>query len=385
MAMNKWRDWLERLLPDAATTPAAEQWRSAIAAAFGALCVTWFSAQVLAAPPFVVAAVGASAALVFALPASPLAQPWSVVGSYLVSAVAGVLAAQLVSFVPAAAALAVGLATLGMLALRCLHPPGGAVALFAVVGGEKVLALGYGYVLSPVLANALMLVGVALVVNNLLPGRRYPRLLADPNPHRVADPEPLGRLGLSHADLRAAIADYGRPLYIGGEELDEIITLAERNAYRRRFGDLSCAEVMSKDVVTVGPDASLLATWAELRRHRISSLLVVNRVRHVEGVVSLDDFVRSARARTPGSLRQRLYQLLRHHMGRDHGVGAIMQRSPLVVHADTHVAELVPAMTRGLHQVPVVDAAGRLLGIVTQSDMIAALYHGRLAEEVVTP
>jgi len=196
----------------------------------------------------------------------------------------------------------------------------------------------------------------------------------------VAAPEPLGRLGLSHADLRSAIADYGRPLYIGGDELDAIITLAERNAYRRRFGEITCGDVMSRDIVTVGPETTLLAAWGQLRKHRIPSLLVVNRLRHVEGIIGLDDFVRSAQARTPGRLRQRLFMLLRHHMGREHAVGAIMRRPEVLAQAETLVAELVPAMTRGLHQVPVVDAAGRLLGIVTQSDMIAALYHGRLAE-----
>lgn len=369
-----------RFLPESGSLPVAERLRSAMAAGVGSLGVVLLSAWLLPAQPFLVAAVGASAVLVFALPASPLAQPWSVVGSYLVCSLAGVAAAHSIGNPLLAAALAVALGTLGMLLLRCLHPPGGAVALFAVIGGERIAALGYGYVLVPVLANALLLVAVALIVNNLMPGRRYPRPLPDPHPHGVADAEPLARLGLSHEDLRAAVAGYGRPLYIGGEELDEIITLAERNAYRRRFGDLVCAEVMSRDLVTVGPDTSLLETWRLLRRHRLCSLLVVDAVGRVLGQVSLEDFVRSARVRTPGGLRQRLFLLLRHHMGRDHGAGAIMHRPPLTVLPETHAAELVPAMTRSTHQVPVVDAGGRLQGVVTQSDLIAALYHGRLAE-----
>lgn len=372
---------LARFLPETGNLPVAERLRSAVAAAAGCLGVALLSAWLLGSPSLMVAAVGASAVLVFALPASPLAQPWAVVGSYLVCSLAGVASAHWVATLPLAAALAVGLGTLGMLMLRCLHPPGGAVALFAVIGGGKVAALGYGYVLMPVLANALLLIGVAFVINNLLPGRHYPRLLPDAHPHRVADPEPLARLGLSHEDLRAAIAGYGRPLHIGGEELDEIITLAERNAYRRRFGDITCTEAMSRDVVTVGPDTSLVDTWGLLRRHRLCSLLVVDRIGRVLGQVSLDDFVRSARVKTPGGLRQRLYLLLRHHMGRDHGAGSIMHRPARFAHPETHVAELVPDMTRGLHQIPVVDAGGRLQGVVTQSDLIAALYHGRLAEE----
>ena len=253
--MRRWRELAERFIPEASPPP-AEQWRSAVAAAVAVLCVAWLSMQFLSSPPFLVAAIGASAVLVFALPASPLAQPWSVVGGYLVSAVMGVAAAQLVPAVPLAAALAVGLCTLGMLALRCLHPPGGAVALFAVIGGEKITALGFGYVLSPVLANAVLLVGIALVVNNLLPRRRYPRPHAEAHPHRVGDPEPLSRPGLRHEDLQTALIEYGRPLYISGEELDEVIRLAESHSRRRRVGEMTGADIMSREPVTAGPQTT---------------------------------------------------------------------------------------------------------------------------------
>lgn len=376
--MNALGSWLSRFLPEPGGAPLNERLRSGLGAALAVAVVMLLSSSVLGTPLFVVAAVGASAVLVFALPASPLAQPWSVTGGYLASALVGVTAAQLIPSVPLAAAAAVGATTLAMLSLRCMHPPGGAVAMFAVIGGEKVAALGYGYVLAPVLANALLLVGVALVVNNLLPGRRYPRPHPEQNPHGVADPEPLTRLGLRHEDLRTALVEYGRPLYIGGDELDAVIQLAERHAWRRRFGEMRCGDIMTRDLVTVTPETRLAEAWSRLRRHHLVGLPVVDTARRMVGCITLDDFVHSAKARTPAGLRQRLWALLR----RDGGgrVGALMTRHGQPVTPETPVVELIPLMTRRVHQVPVVDAAGQLVGVVTQSDLIAALYHGRLAE-----
>jgi len=371
-----WRAYLYDFRPEPGSVPWAERWRSTLTAALAILALVALAPWLLATPLAVVAAVGASAVLIFALPASPLAQPWSVFGGYVISALVGVAVARLVSYGPLAAGLAVGGAILAMLVLRCLPPPAGAVALFAVIGGEPVRSLGFGYVLSPVAANALVLVLLGLAINNLLARRRYPRPHPERNPHRVGDPEPLNRLGMRHEDLTAALAEYGRSLYISSEELDEILQLAERRAGRRRYGELSCAEVMSRDLVTVHADTSLLAAWRLMRRHRLSMLPVVDSLQRFEGVVTLEAFLRGTKARRPGSLRRRLYQMMRFPLGRDQGVGSIMVRSSLRAAPETHVVDLVPAMARAMHQVPVVDAQNRLLGIVTQSDLVAALYHG---------
>jgi len=213
-----------RFLPDAVVVPAAEQLRSALASGLAVVVTVWLCTQVLALPLPLVAALGASSALVFGLPMSPLAQPWPVVGSYLVSGLCGVTAARWIPGLALAAGVGVGAAVLAMLALRCLHPPGGAVALFAVIGGEPVRALGFNYVLAPVLANAVLLVLLALAVNNLLPGRHYPRRPVPPHVHT----------GFTEADLKAALEAYDHPLAASEEEFDAILELAERHARRRR-------------------------------------------------------------------------------------------------------------------------------------------------------
>lgn len=118
---------------------------------------------------------GASAVLAFGAPASPLAQPRNLVLGHVLSALTGVACQQLL---PEAAWLAAPLAVATSIALmqysQTLHPPGGATALIAVIGGDAVHALGFWYVLVPCLAGALMILGAALLVNNLPRGRRWP-------------------------------------------------------------------------------------------------------------------------------------------------------------------------------------------------------------------
>jgi CBS domain-containing membrane protein len=371
--------WL-RLKPDPTGVAAAEQFRSAVGGIIAVFFTAWISWQVLGAPPFVIASVGASAVILFVLPHSPFAQPWAVVGGYLVSAAAGVFAAKALpapEYLPHALALAIGLTILGQLALRCLHPPGGAVALFAVLGGEAARALGWQLLLTPILLNAVLLVAMALLINNFLPGRHYPRpLLAPADDAATRDAEPLGRIGLRPGDLHAALRSYGHFVDVSDEELDEIVEHAEKLAFRRAFGELACADIMSRALVTVRDDATLLEAWRLLRRHRLAMLLVVDSLGRLEGAVSTEDFIRGARGDTHRGLRQRLFRLMRMNFARDASIASIMRREVLSVAADAHVAELVAPMARGDHLAAVVDAERRLIGVVTQSDLIAALYRG---------
>lgn len=118
---------------------------------------------------------GASAVLVYGAIRSPLAQPRNVLGGHVISAFIGVLAYQLVGEITwLAAALAVSTAIAVMHMTKTLHPPGGATALIAVIGGDSVHTLGYFYVLVPVGLGAIILLTVALLINNIAQNRRYP-------------------------------------------------------------------------------------------------------------------------------------------------------------------------------------------------------------------
>lgn len=123
----------------------------------------------------IVGSFGASAVLIYGAVKSPLAQPRNLIGGHVLSALVGVACQQAFHFAPwLAAALAVSTAIAVMHATRTLHPPGGATALIAVIGGEKIHSLGFLYALFPVGGGALIMLVIALLVNNIPKHRRYP-------------------------------------------------------------------------------------------------------------------------------------------------------------------------------------------------------------------
>lgn len=118
---------------------------------------------------------GASAVLVYAAIKSPLAQPRNLIGGHIISALVGVLCWKFFGgTIWIASALAVSFAIASMLLTKTLHPPGGATALIAVIGGKKIHDLGFLYAVIPAGLGALILLVIALVVNNIAKSRRYP-------------------------------------------------------------------------------------------------------------------------------------------------------------------------------------------------------------------
>ncbi len=123
----------------------------------------------------IIGSFGASAVLIYGAIKSPLAQPRNLVGGHLVSAIIGVTSYQLFFHNPwLASAVAVATAIAAMHATKTLHPPGGATALIAVIGSQKIHALGYLYVFIPAGLGAMIMLIVALVVNNIPESRKYP-------------------------------------------------------------------------------------------------------------------------------------------------------------------------------------------------------------------
>lgn len=124
---------------------------------------------------FLIGSFGASSVLVFGSIQSPLAQPRNLIGGHVISALAGVTVFQVLpDIIWLTASLAVALSIVLMQVSKTLHPPGGATALIAVTGSEKIKNLGYMYVISPVLTGAVILLAVALIFNNMTANRKYP-------------------------------------------------------------------------------------------------------------------------------------------------------------------------------------------------------------------
>ena len=124
---------------------------------------------------YLIGSFGASSVLVFGIIQSPFSQPRNLVGGHLISALIGVTIHKLVpDIIWIAAPLAVSLSIVLMQITKTLHPPGGATALIAIIGSDKIKALGYMYAFSPVLIGVLILLFTALIFNNMTSHRSYP-------------------------------------------------------------------------------------------------------------------------------------------------------------------------------------------------------------------
>ncbi len=385
--MNSYVNWLRSFVPESITVNYTERLRAGIGALLGIFLTGLVCSWVVGADlslPLLVAPIGASAVLLFAMPSSPVAQPWSIMGGNMFSAAVGVTCAQWMTNPMLAAAVAVAAAIAVMLSLRCLHPPGGAVALTAVLGGPLIHSLGYHFLLVPIGLNSALLLVVALVYNNAT-RRRYPhQVIGHANPHQTADRPSFDRVGFTTDDLDYVLTRYNQVPDVSRDELESLLVQTEMHAYRRRFGEIKCADIMSYDVLSVEAGTTLPDAWNLLHRHHIKALPVIDAARHVIGIVTLTDFVDYATHETLKGVVSKLHDVLvrvtHRHAGRPVVVGEIMSAGVCVAAETMFITELTELMfAHGHRHIPVINAQRCLVGMVTNSDLIAGLYRGRLA------
>ncbi len=220
--MARFKAWLQQ-----APREHVEKIVSGVGGFLGILCVLGVSASIIGSSglPLIVASMGASAVLLFAVPHGPLSQPWPLIGSHTLSAFIGVSVARSIHTPWLAGALAVGLAIVAMYYLDCIHPPGGATALTAVLGGADIHDLGFQFVLTPVLLNTLILLGTGVALNWFFPWRRYPASLQPHTKLKISDP------AISHEHLSHALRQIGSFIDITEEDLAEIYQLARQHAH----------------------------------------------------------------------------------------------------------------------------------------------------------
>lgn len=174
----------------------------------------------------IVPSMGASTVLLFAVPHGTLSQPWAMVVGNLCSAAVGVSCALLIPNTIIAAGFAVGLAVGAMHLCRCIHPPGGATALVAVIGGDSIQQLGYSYLLMPVLINCLIILIVAIIFNSFFAWRRYPISTMHYHPHTPAAGQTTP---LTLESIQQGMREMGGIVDVAAEELEQIFLAAQRH------------------------------------------------------------------------------------------------------------------------------------------------------------
>lgn len=313
--------------------------------------------------PLLVAPIGASAVLVFAIPASPLAQPRAVVGGNVLSALFGVTCALAIPHPALAAGMAVAGAILVMAFLGCLHPPGGAVALGAALAAGGASPAGYAYAVAPVGLCSVLLVLAASLYGRAT-GHGYPHRVAPArSPHHTADPPPTERLGYTPADLDRALAHYGELLDVSREDLDALFRQVELQAHRRLHSQIHCRDIMSRDVIAVDLHQTAESALAYLRQHDLRAAPVIDFDRRVVGMVRRAELV----------------------AGRGRRVEAVLDPFVHKVRPGTPIEALLPLLSSGAtHEALVVDEARRLVGVITQTDLLAVLYRAHVVEAVVS-
>lgn len=310
--------------------------------------------------PLVVAPIGASAVLLFAVPASPLAQPWPIIGGNTISALIGVTVVRLLPDPLIATGVAVALAIIVMSLTRSLHPPGGAAALTAVVGGSAVIDAGFLFPFVPIALNSALLVLLGIIFHKLT-RRSYPHAVQPlaVNAHKTKDrPAPL-RVGVQSADIDAALAKTGETYDIDRQDLDRLLREVEAQVLSRTHSMIKTSEIMSRDVVTIDRNASSDRTRRLLLDHDIRTLPVLDNEGKLAGTIGLRELAAGSER-----IRDRI--------------------SPAVTaRPDAPVTDLVPLLSNGrTHAVIIIDRDGRIAGIVTQTDLLVAVSRALLAKDL---
>ena len=302
--------------------------------------------------PLLIAPMGATAVLLFVVPTSPLAQPWPIIGGNTLSALVGYLVGQSIHHPVLATGVGVGLAIGVMSLTRSLHPPGGATALMATLGVPVVADWGPLFPLVPVALNSCLLVLLGWLFHRAA-GRQYPHAPAPPpNVHGTRDPVPSRRAGFQPRDVDAALARLGETFDIDRRDIDELLRAVTLEAAIRSHGDLRCADIMSRDLITLRQEAGRDEAVDLLLLHNLRTLPVTDPEGRLLGTVGLRELVRMP---TDADITEALSE-------------------PATAAPSSPALALLPALTDGArHAIMIVDDSTRVVGVISQTDLLAAL------------
>ncbi|TDS82760.1 HPP family protein [Comamonas sp. JUb58] len=359
--------WLRNFLPSAAHVNGLELARMVV----GAIVVLWLTGMASQTwgqhdhSPWLFAAMGASAMLLIGTPSSPMAQPWPVIGGSLLSALAGWVAVLVFPDPLLAAAVAVGLAIMVMVVLRCLHPPGAALAMWMAIQGWHDVSI----LLNPVAMNLVILVLLATAYNRMT-GKRYPA----PQHSQKAQAAQASRESsarIEGSDLDDALEHFNGVLDVSRADLEALLQGASQAAFKRTLGNVRCEDVMSHPVHAMRPESSIKDAWSLMQQYRVKALPVVDDAQLVVGIITSTDLLNHALTATPTALSSKLKHWVLRKKDPGQLVGDLMTAEVSKVGSYDRMVDLIAIFSRAkLHHVPVVNRQGKLVGIISQTDLM---------------
>ncbi len=338
--------------------------------------------------PMIVASMGASSIILFFIPGSPLAQPWPFAGGQLISALVGIACALNISETATAAATAVGASVVLMLIFRCLHPPAAATSLTPIMAGSSITSLGYSFVLVPVALNVATLLVLAIIINRWIMHRDYP----SPIPAKKLQTGNAARktnyhIGFLEEDLSLALTHSNVFLDMTHAELCHLLTQAEMNAFKRIKRDISCADIMLKEVTYVEYGTEVEKAWEIMHQNKLKAMPVLDKARRVIGIITWSDFFKFVDLNSYADLQNNFRRFIRRTpaniTSKPEAVGHIMTTSVVTLPETLHIIELISLMsTQGYKQIPIVNQERKFVGMVFQADLIAGLYNDQLIKKL---
>ena len=195
------------------------------------------------------------------------------------------------------------------------------------------------------------------------------------------------QIGFSEQDFSAAIKDSDTFVNMTHSDLSTLLTRVEKNAFKRIKGNLSCADIMLKEVMTVEFGTEVEEAWGIMHQHHLKAMPVVDAANRVIGIITWNDFFKSLNLTAYDSFQDKFRQFIQRtpemSASKPEAVGLIMTTSVTTLPEKTHIADLIPLMsTFGHRQIPIVNKKQRLIGMVYQANLIAALYNEQLANKV---
>lgn len=365
--------------------------KSKLISVFSCSCAILFMALITqhfsdnTAYPIIVASMGASAIILFIMPHSPVAQPWSLIGGHLISAIVGITCSQLFTNIALASACAVGGSVFAMLLLRCLHPPGAATALTLIVGFDPIGSADYSFVFMPLGLNVVIMLVMAIIINRWVLAYEYPVVLNKiGNKQHIHNPliSASQLTGVSEQDLEQALENMDMFMDVTQEDLSKLFTDAEKQSFKRFRGNITCGNIMLKDVPAVEYGTEVEEAWNIMHGKKLKAMPVINKSRRIIGIITWSDFFKFISIKTDATFQERFLAFIRRTPGistdKPESVGHIMASSVAVLPETAHIAELIPLMSNlGYRQIPIVNSENRLVGMVYQANLIAALYNDR--------